>query len=63
MKTENCPYAYRILGDPNVHCKKIREIPYVRWTYCAHQYDCRATGRWEAPESAAKCKFRKKEEN
>ena len=56
---ENCPFAYRIAGDPNVHCRKIAEMPNIRWTYCTHQYDCRVTGRWEAAKIASECKYRK----
>ena len=49
-RKENCPYAYRQRGDPQVHCKKIQERPNVYWTYCKYQYDCRKTGRWEAAD-------------
>lgn len=55
---ENCPFAYRQYGDKNVHCRKIQEIPYVRWTFCAHQYECRRSGRWEATKNPKDCKYR-----
>lgn len=58
-RPENCPYAFRVAGDPNVHCRKIQEIPNVRWTYCSHQFNCRQTGRWEATKNAGECKYRK----
>lgn len=59
MRGENCPLAFRRPGDPNVLCRAIAELPNVRWIYCDKQYDCRVTGRWEAPRDSANCKFRK----
>ena len=56
---ENCPFAFRRPGDPNVLCRKLQERPNIRWIYCDGQYDCRVTGRWEAPKNANQCKFRK----
>lgn len=58
-RKENCPYAYRQRGDPQVHCKKIQERPNVYWTYCKYQYDCRQTGRWEAADWTRKCEIRR----
>ena len=59
-RPDECPYAFRRPGDPNVLCKKIQEIPNLRWWYCKYQYDCRKTGRWEINNLArADCKYRK----
>ena len=59
-RPDNCPYAFRRPGDPNVLCHKIAEQPHVQWCYCAQQYDCRLTGRWEIkPDAKRQCKFRK----
>lgn len=59
-RSENCPFAYRQIGDPNVHCRKLQEQAHIRWTYCAHQFDCRQTGRWEATKNPNECKYRSK---
>ena len=61
MIHENCPLAYRQLGDPQVHCRVIQKIPNVHWTYCKYQYDCRKTGRWEANDNYRKCEIWAKE--
>lgn len=58
-RPENCPHAFRRNGDPNVLCRKIAEIPNVRWFYCPHQYLCGQTKRWEATKNAGECKYRK----
>lgn len=57
---ENCPFAYRQYGDPNVHCWKVQAQAHVRWSYCPKQYKCQKTDRWEAPLEPV-CKYRKEE--
>lgn len=60
QKKENCPFAFRAAGDPNVLCEKLKEQPGAKWYYCPHQYRCTQTGRWEATKVAKDCKYRQK---
>ncbi len=45
-----CPYAYRENGRNTVLCRQIKDAP-----YCAHQYFCPNTQRWENTEGARGC--------
>lgn len=56
MPKENCQFAYRKRGDASIHCKKING----NMDYCAHQYFCPKTQRWEATEQTNKCPLRNK---
>ncbi len=59
---ENCPYAFRKKGDPQVHCMVLQKRDYIRWTYCVEQFDCRKTGRYEASLTPKSCKLFKEVE-
>ena len=59
-RKENCPFAYRDGGGRDVLCRKIAELPNIKWNFCAHSYPCRRTGRNEATENPNDCKFRRK---
>lgn len=51
---ENCPYAYRKPGDQSVHCRKS--------DWCAAQYYCRNSRRWEAAKRKQDCPVRARED-
>lgn len=57
MAAEKCGFAYRKLGDVSIHCKR-QNKPF---DYCAHQYLCPQTKRWELSPPYADCPLRKKE--
>lgn len=54
---EKCPYAFRKRTDKSVHCKHLVN---ENFDYCAHQYMCPNTKRWEASPWAEDCPLRKK---
>ena len=60
MATEGCPFAYRKGTDKNVHCTLIARMPRATFDFCAKQYRCGQTGRWEAKKTG--CEIRQKEE-
>ena len=49
---KNCPFAYRKNGDVSLHCRKLDGKPS---DYCAHQYLCNRSRKWEVSPKAAKC--------
>lgn len=53
---EKCKQAYRKRGSVAVYCKAIEGDN----DYCAHQYLCPASQRWEANSSKA-CTYRDKQ--
>lgn len=57
MVKENCPNAFRKLRDVAIHCKLLNGAN----DYCAHQYYCPNTGRWEATTLANECPLRKRQ--
>lgn len=56
MAKENCPYAYRKLGDVSIHCKKIEGS----MDYCAYTYMCPHSKRFEVSPAGQSCKLKKK---
>lgn len=56
MAKENCPHAFRKPGDVSLHCKKLAGGKFS--DYCAHQYLCHQTKRWEATKVAKDCPLR-----
>lgn len=58
-RKEHCPFAFRKSGDTNVMCRKIAENPNSKWIFCAHQYYCGQTRRWEATKNKGDCPLRK----
>lgn len=59
-KKENCPSAFRRPGDKSVQCRKVaEENPDAKWTFCAHQYFCSMSGRFEAAKSPKDCVYRR----
>lgn len=51
-----CKYAYRVIGDVSLHCMAQKESG-ARHDYCAHQYLCAQTRRWEVSSGAGKCEI------
>lgn len=59
-RKENCPFAFRNLGDKRVQCRKVMEKnPNAIWAFCGHQYFCAVSGRWEAKKSPKDCVYRR----
>ena len=54
---EACPKAYRVYGKKEIFCREA-EKKGARWPYCAHQYQCGRTGRYEASKDALNCPLR-----
>lgn len=57
MGGEKCRHAFRKRGDVSLHCKKLEN---EQFSYCAHQYFCHQTRRWEATPHAEDCPLRSK---
>lgn len=57
-----CQYAYKKRGDVSVHCTLLK--PFAS-DYCAYQYLCNQTRRWEVSKRSNECSVRRKygEEN
>lgn len=53
-----CEYAYRKNGDVSLHCRYLTQNG-ARHDWCAHQYLCGRTRRWEVSEGAYGCDVRK----
>lgn len=53
-----CRYACRVKGDVSVHCRILQERG-ARHDYCAHQYLCNRTKRWETSQEAISCEIAK----
>lgn len=49
-----CEQAYRKPGKNSVHCK-IQTANGGKWDFCAHQYFCPNSNRWELNAEANKC--------
>lgn len=60
-KKDTCPYAERPSNALPVRCE-IQHDNKSKWDFCAHQYSCRVTGRYELTAEATTCKLRKKGE-
>lgn len=52
-----CPYATRKPGSASLYCKLLVEAN-KPFPYCAHQYLCRITNRWENTEMSRDCPVR-----
>lgn len=50
----NCANAYRKPGSNAVHCK-IQAERGGQWDFCAHQYYCNQSRRWEMTAQANRC--------
>lgn len=59
--SEKCPFAYRERTSTSVMCQKIAEMPGVKWKFCAHQYFCAISGRWEATDNPKTCIYRQQQ--
>lgn len=57
MAKENCPYAFRKPRDVAIHCNQLDGAN----DYCAHQYFCPDTGRWEATKQSNECPLSRKQ--
>ena len=55
MMNEKCEFAYRKNGINAVMCRVVQG----NYPYCAHQYMCHNTKRWEA-DKQAQCLLREK---
>lgn len=53
----DCAYAYRKIGDVSLHCR-FQSDRGDRHDWCAHQYLCKRTKRWEVSDGASKCEIR-----
>lgn len=53
---KNCPYGYRKPGDVSVHCRKLDKMTS---DYCAHQYLCRVSNKWEVSPQGKQCPMNK----
>lgn len=51
-----CAKAYRKAGDAALHCTA---VPDKRTDYCAHQFLCQKTGKWEVSPVGAHCPLKK----
>ncbi len=54
-----CEYAYRKPGCDTVHCS-IQKAQARKWDFCAHQYLCNQTRRYEMNTDATACTLPKK---
>ena len=52
-----CKYAYKKHGDVSVHCTLLK--PFAS-DYCAYQYLCNQTRRWEVSKRSNECSVRRK---
>lgn len=52
---KNCPHAYRKPGDVSVHCRRLAD---KKQDYCAHQYLCNMTRKWEVSDKGRTCVVR-----
>ena len=54
---KTCEYAYRKNGDVSLHCRYLTEKK-ARHDWCAHQYLCSRTKKWEVSNGASHCKIK-----
>ena len=54
-----CQYAYRKPGKDTVHCS-IQTAQAKKWDFCAHQYLCNQSRRYEMNADANGCALPKK---
>lgn len=52
-----CEYAYRKNGDVSLHCRYLTEKK-ARHDWCAHQYLCGRTKKWEVSAESSHCKIK-----
>ena len=57
MELHYCEYAYRKNGDVSLHCRYLTEKG-ERHDWCAHQYLCARTKKWEVSDGEAHCKMK-----
>ena len=55
-----CEFSYRKNGDASLHCR-FQSDRGDRHDWCAHQYLCARTKRWEVSDGAARCEIRKQD--
>lgn len=55
-----CEKAYRKPGRDTVHCE-IQTEKGGKWDFCAHQYFCQRTQKYELSREANECPMLKKE--
>ena len=55
---KNCEYGYRKPGDVSVHCRLLMDCG--KNDYCAHQYLCRVSNRWEVSNQGKSCPVKNK---
>lgn len=51
----DCPLMYRSTAAGSLHCKAQTSRREEKKDYCAHQYYCPQTRRWENTQAAQKC--------
>ena len=51
---KTCEYAYRKNGDVSLHCRYLTEKK-ARHDWCAHQYLCGITKKWEVSAESSHC--------
>jgi hypothetical protein len=56
---KNCPFAYRKNGDVSLHCRKLAGEK--GGDFCAHQYLCNITRKWEVSPQGKRCPVRGKD--
>lgn len=54
---KTCEYAYRKNGDVSLHCRYLTEKK-ARHDWCAHQYLCGRTKKWEVSADSSHCKIK-----
>lgn len=54
---KTCEYAYRKNGDVSLHCRYLTEKK-ARHDWCAHQYLCARTKKWEVSAESSHCKIK-----
>lgn len=62
MQKWTCESAYRKAGKNTVHCM-IQTENGGKWDFCAHQYLCLQSNRYELSKTAAACTIRQKHDN
>lgn len=55
---KNCEYGFRNKGDVSVHCRLLST--HGKNDYCAHQYLCRVSGKWEVSNQGQNCPIKNK---
>ena len=55
---KNCEYAFRKNGDVSLHCRLLETDKNGDW--CAHQYMCNQTKKWEVSQQGRTCRVKNK---